>query len=100
MEIWLGAAIGLLLGWGASRTHPSVDAGGIVGALAGIIGGLMGQAWLGPVLAPSLADQALAGAAAGGAIGALVFAPLAGVAVLELRRRLRDRAGAGSDDRG
>lgn len=91
MDVMLGALLGLLLGWGASRTHPSVDAGGVVGALAGAIGGLIGQAVLGPMLTPLLADASLAGAAAGGAIGGLVLAPLAGFGVRHLRRRLAAR---------
>lgn len=91
MDVMLGALLGLLLGWGASRTHPSVDAGGVLGALAGAIGGLIGQAWLGPMLTPLLADASLAGAAAGGAIGGLVLAPLVGLGAKYLRRRLAAR---------
>ncbi|WP_062130707.1 hypothetical protein [Demequina aestuarii] len=92
MDVMIGAVLGVLLGWGASRTHPTVDAGPIVGVLSGLVGGLIGQAWLGPALAPALAGQALAGAAAGGAIGGLVLAPVVGIGIGQLRRRQRRTA--------
>ncbi len=91
MGTMLGALLGLVLGWGASRLHPYVYAGQLVAAIAGLVGGLLGRAVLASTFTPMLADAPLAGAAAGGAIGGLILAPLAGFGVRMVLRRLASR---------
>jgi hypothetical protein len=72
--------IGIMLGIGASKLHPAVNAGGLMAAAAGALGGLLGGFILGPVFASLFSDVAMAGLAAGAATGGAALALGAGFA--------------------
>ncbi|GIG54153.1 hypothetical protein [Demequina activiva] len=89
MELLVILAVGVMLGWGVSMTHPLVNAGPVIGAAAGAVGAWLGSRALGGIFAPLLTGHELAGEVAGAAVGAMVLAAIAGGAVLALRGRRR-----------
>jgi len=81
VETIIALALGAITGCGASRTHPSVDRGALVGIGAGGLGGIIGGAALGGLFAPMLSDTHLAGVAVGAAVGGIALSLGAGFAL-------------------
>jgi hypothetical protein len=80
MSTLVALVFGVMLGMGASKLHPRVSGGLLLGAGAGAIGGLLGSLILGPFFAGIFSDVAMAGVAAGAAAGGIVLSLVAGYA--------------------
>lgn len=87
METLIIVCIGVLMGFGASKTHPNVNGGWPLAVLAGGLGGLVGAALFGGAFATLLRDVDLAGDIAGAAVGGVVLALAAGFAWQLFKKR-------------
>ncbi len=81
--------MGLVMGFGMSRCHPSVNPGWWLAVPVAFVGGLVGSSLWAQSFAPRLADSHLAGVTVAGALGGAVLVISTAFARHLIERKIR-----------